>query len=202
MIGSLLNRLGFEDKRYGQDVEKFKFLVNPKFNISAEFPVSYQDFEVEHSYLQSGDDGSQVRIRRRSQNGVSHFNLTVRSLSYMNKRGLDYGIESPVSKDKNSSPAVETRKSLAGREYDALLLQADPKRHSILKTRRCFLWDNKYYQVDLYRKPSNGLIILEAYLEKREATETLDKVLPPFIPVLQDITGDSSYSMYKLSLKE
>jgi CYTH domain-containing protein len=140
--------------------------------LDSTFPVSYQDFEVEHRFLPQQPDGSRARIRRRTQAGVSHFNLTLRNASN-----------------------VELRQSITGREYDALMRQADPHQEPIVKKRRCFLWENRYFQLDRFLHPREDLVILEAYFSKSQAK------VPPFIPVLKDVTQDGAYSMKNISKK-
>lgn len=180
VIASLLKRLGLEDKRYGENICKHKFLVNPSFDFDADFPVPHQDFYVEHAFL-STKDQSQMRVRRRTQNGVSHFNMTVRQV------------------DPTSGQEIETRRTLSGREYDALLAQTDPQRVPIVKRRRCFLWENKYYQLDIIEKPVSNLLILEAYFADEVDVTDVTKSLPDFLPVEKEVTGNKQYSMFNIA---
>lgn len=183
VVSTLLDRLGLEDKRFGKDIRKYKFLVrSDQFSFDAEFPVSHQDFSVEHTILPRKEDGSQTRIRRRTQDGVSHFNLTIRH---------------------NDTTLIETRRSLTAREYVALSAQADPSRESIVKRRRCFLWENKYYQLDVFQQPAHlkGLCILEAYFGEENRRSSGCFLLPPFIPIQEEVTGMREYSLETLSLK-
>ena len=39
------------------------------------------------------------------------------------------------------------------REYRLLLDQKDLNRFTIHKKRRCFLWNNQYFQLDFYQEP-------------------------------------------------
>lgn len=185
--------MGLEDKRYGKNVSKFKFLVSSEYNLTETFQVSHQDFRVEHRYLPQQPDGSQTRIRRRSQNGTSHFNMTVRKPSMAHKSG------GPVHS------WVEVRRSLTGREYDALYQQSDPNHDPIIKKRRCFLWNNRYYQLDRFERPHGGLMILEAYFSKEDleaAGGNWRQMVPPFVPVQEDITSSPEYSMRQLSRRD
>jgi hypothetical protein len=104
---------------------------------------------VEH-YLLPTTDGSQARLRRRAQDGTSHFNLTVR--------------QPPPFTD------IETRRSLTGREFDILRSQVDTNTDPIIKRRRCFLWNQRYFQLDVFEQPARvaGLAILEAYFAHPE----------------------------------
>lgn len=178
-----MKRLGLEDKRYGENIRKHKFLVSPEFKLQAKFPVQYQDFEVAHTFLATTDQNTQSRIRRRTQDSVSHFNLTVR-------QATEQGVK-----------PVEVRRSLGGREYDLLMSQADKSRVSIVKRRRCFLWQNKYYQLDILDEPLKmaGTMILEAYFSKDPGD--WDKKLPPFVQVTAEVTSQPKYSMYQMALK-
>eukprot|EP00158_Paraphelidium_tribonemae_P001883 Partr_v1_DN24902_c1_g1_i1_m45418 putative NA len=184
VISIVLGRLGYPDRRFGENIRKHKYLVDVRafepFKSDNEFPVSYQDFSVEHLFLPPSSSGRNPRIRRRTQNGISHFNLTI-----------------PKKMDGEST--AETRRSLSGREYDSLRLQGDKNRVAIIKRRRCFLWDNKYFQLDLFQDPAsvNGMMILEAYLPARNSDNSM---LPPFIPIEKEITGDSKYSLAVISL--
>lgn len=91
-------------------------------------------------------------------------------------------------------------------------------RASILKRRRCFLWNARYFQLDLFlgdivangssasSTPTNAsMMLLEAYLPKDGAESSVAStnmaLLPPFVPVVRDITMDRSYSMFELSAK-
>ena len=37
--------------------------------------------------------------------------------------------------------------------------QRDPSRAKIVKTRRCFLWNHHYYQMDIYKEPPNDRLV-------------------------------------------
>ncbi len=77
----------------------------------------------------------------------------------------------------------------------------DQSHWTIYQRRRCFIWHRRYYRIDMFEEPCNpacrGLIIM--------STRAMDKndelVLPPFLNVEKEITSDSNYSMFNLSLK-
>merc|ERR1712154_736597 len=80
----------------------------------------------------------------------------------------------------------------------------DPLHLTMGKIRRCFMYNNQYFQLDIYKEPCHprcrGLILLETYTTlSRE--EFRDK-LPKFLAVDQEVTGDSAFSMFNLSLRE
>ena len=99
---------------------------------------------------------------------------------------------------------VELRRQITSRDYRAYLTQKDRAHYTIYKTRRCFLWEDKYFQMDIYKKPyhsrCDGLILLETYSTKSDE-ELMKSGLPTFLAIEKAITGDPAYSMYNLSLK-
>ncbi|KAL7751622.1 hypothetical protein RI367_003087 [Sorochytrium milnesiophthora] len=206
VVETVLNRLGMTGKHVGENVRKVKFLVK-SFDSDAEFPVPYRDFEVEHRYLQQSENGAQLkRIRRRTDgSGTSQYNITTRKAPKEGQR-------------------IEERRSLAPREYEALKLHMDPTRSVIVKTRRCFHFNNRYFQLDTFRTPCTGLMLLEAYihasyvpvmnpspnpadpnsLSPRVASMNmnLSEVLPSFVDIDRDVTDDPAYSMFELAKKD
>ena len=63
--------------------------------------------------------------------------------------------------------------------------------------RKCFVWKNRYFELDTYIEPKLGMQILEL-----EGVKEGDEVeMPPFIKVIEDITGNETYYNYQLSLR-
>lgn len=81
-----------------------------------------------------------------------------------------------------------------------LLQTADSKHYTIYKLRRCFEWNHRYFQLDIYEEPCNpkcrGLAIL--------STRCIDQdlLLPNFLEIEKEITDDPTYSMFNLSSKK
>ncbi|KAJ3090775.1 hypothetical protein HK102_002734 [Quaeritorhiza haematococci] len=193
-VQAVLTRLGLVDdtERYGKRVRKHKFLVK-NFTLSADFPVPYRDFVVEHIYLaNTTNDGKQYRIRLRREQGAStgvHVNMTVRNPEMAGQR-------------------VETRRNLSPREYSALRAQADPTRVPINKRRRCFLYKDRYFQIDVFESARPGLVLLEAYLDYETSNNSQNgegaaglEFLPDWLD-LTEVTDDKAYSMFNLAKKE
>ncbi|KNE61359.1 hypothetical protein AMAG_06188 [Allomyces macrogynus ATCC 38327] len=194
VVEAVLTRMGLPDKRWGKDIKKHKFLVR-NFDPDAAFPVPFRDFNVEHRYLVNlHDDGVQVRMRKRfDESGTCNYTLTTRQAPLAGQR-------------------VEERRALIAREYEALKHQTDPSRHPIEKVRRCFLWDNHYYQLDMFLSPCPGLVLMEAYLAVPEREKGVDEVdgpvvmsvkdmLPPFMEIEREVTDEDEFSMFNLAKK-
>merc|ERR1712098_83901 len=72
------------------------------------------------------------------------------------------------------------------------------------KTRRCFMYNNQYFQLDIYKEPCHqrcsGLMLLETYTTL--SPEDFATRLPSFLNIEQQVTGDPAFSMFNLSLRE
>ena len=136
----------------------------------------------------------QIRLRRREQigSGSVHLNMTIRHPEHDGQR-------------------VETRRNLTFREFEALRAQADPTRLPVVKRRRCFLYKDRYYQIDVYRQPLDGLVLLEAYLDydtrpespvkgaANSPTQARMRDLVPDWLELAEVTNDKNYSMFTIA---
>ncbi|KAM0682460.1 hypothetical protein MDAP_002299 [Mitosporidium daphniae] len=198
---AILTRVGLSDTRFGKGIVKKKYLLMPSAATSVDkglaiktpasyasideavvFPaeISFRDFDVRHDYLISTDD-STTRIRRRGFSSSSSYSITQ---------------QKTVNGER-----VEVRRILSPKEYELFLSQTDPSHCPIIKKRRCFLWKERYYQIDLFESPNPGLLLLEAYVVPSPncTTDSEKKDLPPFLNVSKDITGEKAYSMFHLS---
>jgi len=156
---------------------KLKFLVSGP--CPENFPVNFRDFTVHHDYLPCFEGGPQARIRRRGRHGKWMYTHTVRK--------------------QEGGEVVETRTNVSRQIYDQLLSQADRDSNvTIEKTRRCFVWNTQYYQLDIYTSPHPGLMLLETYT--MVSPEELD--LPDFLTIEENVTGNPKYSMFNLSKTE
>lgn len=160
---------------WSRDTSKRKFLVS-SFDWDRTFPTAFRDFEIRYDYLISVDK-TRARIRRRGSGGSYSYSVTVSR--------------------KRAGEMVETRRLLTYKEYSLLLLRRDPLRNCVIKKRRCFVWKDIYYQLDMFESPHSGLMLLEAHMQK---TRDNKDVIPPFIAVEREVTEDETYSMLKLSL--
>lgn len=80
-------------------------------------------------------------------------------------------------------------------DYCTLLERKDPTKSTIKKNRICFLWEQKYFELDEYISPHEGLLILEVELDSIEDAV----ILPSFLKIKKEITSDESYSNYNLA---
>ncbi|RVE54786.1 hypothetical protein evm_000553 [Chilo suppressalis] len=187
LIACVCQKIGIDTgDRLNVNSKKRKFLVKSPLVPDAEFPA-FQDFDVVHNYLQSDVRKAQVRLRKRGQKGHWSYIHTIRKFHPTNGQ------------------SVEVRTQLSHRDYLNMLQQRDDAHLTIYKKRRCFIYNNQYYQLDIYKQPTHprcrGLILLETYSAAYDQ-DTLLASLPKFLTIEKEVTGDPAYSMYNLSLKE
>jgi CYTH domain-containing protein len=132
-------------------------------------PVHSEAFELEQTYLLHQGEGVS-RVRRRSSQGNSVYTHT-------SKR--------PIAPGQRE----EIERQITGLEYLGYLEQADPGRQSIRKQRTCFLWEQQYFELDLFRSPAEGLALLEIELDDIDQPVTL----PPFLEIEREVTDDPAY---------
>ena len=119
--------------RLMEGAKKVKFVVNGPLPDINTFP-EFRDFDVYHHYLRTVSGRKvQIRLRKRGCNGKWTYNHTTRQ--------------------QVSGQGIEIKKLLSHRDYNTLVTQMDPNHFPIYKTRRCFLWKNQYFQLDIYRDP-------------------------------------------------
>jgi CYTH domain-containing protein len=100
---------------------------------------------------------------------------------------------------KRVSPTdvLETERQVSNALYESLLQQADPYRSTIRKTRRSFIWRGQYFEIDTFHEPVSNLMILQT----RGVVQQEDVNFPPFIKVLEDITGNKQFYNYNIALR-
>ena len=137
------------------------------------------DSDILQTYLVS-EPGTEVRLRRRSWANGKVVNVH--------------------NTKKRTAPGeqIETERQVENALYESLLQQADPYRQPISKLRQSFIWRGQHFELDTYRGPLQGLVILET----KGIADVEDVNFPPFIRVIQDVTGNKSYYNYNLALRK
>ena len=101
---------------------------------------------------------------------------------------------------KRISPKEEivVERQVSNNLYESLLQQADPYRQTIHKLRKSFIYKGQFFELDTYLEPANHLVILET----KGIAHHEDINFPPFLRVVKDITGNTSYYNYNLAVKK
>lgn len=178
-LQTICSKVGLYLKGFCNGNRKRKFLIK-SMPEDCKFP-SFQELNVVHNYLVTNLANAQARIRKSGQAGVWSHSYAVREKC-------------------EDGQYLETRTAVDRREYAMLAKTADSQHFTVYQKRRCFIWKNRYYRIDIFEEPCNpscrGLIILSA----RSIQDI--PVLPDFIDIDREITDESAYSMFNLSFKQ
>ena len=179
------NQTDFENKIKKLIKEISTFLGEPEpYEIERKFLVEYPDLawlnktckklEIIQTYLNS-KDGEEVRLRQRGSNGHYIYTQTIKRFISDIKR-------------------LEIEKRLSQSEYLDLLMDADPNKRPIRKTRYCLVYKNQYFEIDLY--PFwNDKAIVEIELND----ENQDIELPKQLKLIKEVTNDPNYKNSSLA---
>lgn len=88
---------------------------------------------------------------------------------------------------------LEKEEIISLNEYVSYLSEADPNLHPITKTRYCFIYDKRYYEMDIYSF-SDDYAILE--IELNDINEKIN--LPP-LSIIKEVTDDIDFKNYSLA---
>lgn len=144
--------------------------------LTGELPECIES-EITQTYLVA-DPGVEVRLRRRCWGGeVVNVHKTKKRVS--------------------RTEFLETERQVSNALYESLLQQADPYRATICKTRRSFIWKGQYFEIDFFHEPVDNLMMLQTKgVAQQESVN-----FPPFIKVVEDITGNKQYYNYNIALR-
>lgn len=153
--------------------EERKYIVE----VIGELPECIES-NITQTYLVA-EPGCEVRIRKRVTNGVTtNIHTTRRKLS--------------------ATEELVTERHVGNNLYEIMLQQADPYRSTIIKNRKSFIWKGQFFELDTYLSPVKDLVILET----KGITRHEDLKLPPFLKIVEDITGNTNYFNRNLALKK
>ena len=135
--------------------------------------------DITQTYLVA-EPGCEVRLRRRQWNGGKVVNV------HRSKKAI------------SDTEEIETERQVDNNLYEQMLQQADPYRQTIRKRRQSFIWKGQHFEIDTFFEPVNNLVILQS----KGVAEQESVKFPPFIKVLEDVTGNSQYYNYNIALRK
>lgn len=153
--------------------EERKYIVK----VTGQLPECIES-DIMQTYLVA-EPGCEVRLRRRTT--------------------ADGNVVNVHTTRKRISPTEElvTERQVRNPLYESLLQQADPYRQTICKHRQSFIYHGQFFELDTYSAPHQGLVILET----KGIASHADVKFPPFIEVVEDITGNTKYYNHQLALR-
>ncbi|MBI5153059.1 MAG: AAA family ATPase [Parcubacteria group bacterium] len=150
---------------------KFLVILGTDPNI---FPVHTALTPIKQVYLFSGDKQITQRVRERKYGA----------------EGEDGKVFVFTEKKKvTARTCIETERIITLQEYRNLLKERDPRRDVVRKCRYAFVWEGQYFQLDVITHPKS-MVLLEIPL----IDEDTKIVLPPFVSIVKEVTGDKRYS--------
>lgn len=145
--------------------------------VTGELPECMES-DITQTYLVA-EPGCEVRLRHRVTNGViTNIHTTRRKMS--------------------DNEELVTERHVSNNLYETMLQQADPYRQTIRKKRKSFIWKGQFFELDTYLSPIKDIVILET----NDIASHDDLKLPPFLRIIEDITGNTDYYNINIALKK
>ena len=152
-----------------------KFLIESPYLEELKKQLVVSESNIVQTYLCDDGCGYERRIRQRGKAGDYIY-------YYTEKKKLRDGVR------------VEKERLISESEYIEFLTQTDFRKKQIRKTRYCFIYDNLYFELDVYPFAENWAI-----LEVELTNENDIVTIPDFIKVIKEVTNDEAYSNYALA---
>ncbi len=134
--------------------------------------------EIAQTYLIAGEDGTERRVRKRGRAGKCVYTYTEKVFLSTVRR-------------------IEREREISVAEYERLLLQADASMRTLQKYRYCIPFGDIVCEIDVYPFISDWAVLeIELTDEKQEI------ILPDFVQVIREITGEREYSNKYLARRE
>ena len=136
--------------RLSVNAKKIKFAINGPLPKDSAFP-NFRDFEVTHHYLQTASRTMQSRLRKRGRRYTTNIfrrRLILKIFVIPGRQGK-YSYIHTIRKQVGGQ-VIEVKTPVGNREYSHLLDQTDPLHFTVEKTRRCFMYNSQYFQLDMY----------------------------------------------------
>lgn len=126
--------------------------------------------EITQTYLLGGEEGFSERVRKRGKDG---------NYIYTHTR----------KKHISNIRRVELENEIAEKEYNELLLRADPERRIIYKKRYCLSYKDQLFEIDVYPFWDDRAIM---ELEMSDEGQNID--FPDNIEIIKEVTDDKRYT--------
>lgn len=89
----------------------------------------------------------------------------------------------------SSYERIEKEWQITREEYDDLMAMANPNKRPIHKIRQCIPWNNLTLELDTFISPT----LPHRLLEIEDVAENEQLSFPPFIKVIEEVTGNPNY---------
>ena len=171
VLKELYNVLGIP---VSMEIER-KFLIKKPTEQQLQSLGYLSKSHIIQTYLKENNHGTERRIRQRGslEDGFSFF--------YTEKTDVKLGERQEI--ERKISPT----------QYIEYLTEADTKLHQISKYRYCFIYENHYFELDIYPF-SDDFAILEVELSSFE-----EEINFPNLEIIKEVTSNMQYKNYSLA---
>lgn len=149
-----------------------------KIEVTGEIPECTESL-ITQTYLVA-EPGCEVRLRRREWSGGKVVNV------HRSKKRI------------SDTEVIETERQVDNNLYEQMLQQSDPYRQTIRKRRQSFIWKGQFFQIDTFLAPLDNLVMMETKGVSEQETVNF----PPFVKVVEEVTGNSTYNNYNIALRK
>jgi CYTH domain-containing protein/predicted ATPase len=127
------------------------------------------------TYLKQSNENTERRVRQRGskEDGFTFY--------YTEKTQIGLGTR------------IEKEERISQNDYISYLTEADTSLHQISKVRRCFIYNKRYFELDIYPFDSDYAIL---EIEVNDINESIE--LPPF-SIVKEVTDDESFKNHSLA---
>ena len=147
-----------------------------KVEVIGEIPGAIES-QITQTYLVA-EPGCEVRLRRREWSRGKVVNV------HRSKKQI------------SETQVIETERQVDNNLYEQMLQQADPYRSTIKKRRQSFIWKGQFFEIDTFIEPIGDLVMMET----KGVTEKETINFPPFVKVIEEVTGNPKYLNYNIAL--
>lgn len=150
-----------------------KFLVYRPNNVELMKLGAHAVIDIVQTYLVPIRYDTERRVRQRGNSRLGY------SYYYTEKRDVEDGV---------GMCRFEKEERISEKQYLNYLLEADTTLHQVVKKRVCFVYDNNFYELDLYpRDEMFALLELETNLPNDEVA------LPTCLTVAKEVSDDVAF---------
>ncbi len=164
-----------ENSNMPMEIER-KYLITYPDMVKLSLIPHCEATQIEQTYLTDDGCGMCRRVRKRGNP----------------QRGWQYTLTK--KKTVGFGERIELEDEISHEQYQALLNESDPEKQTVRKVRYCFPFRKQLFELDVYDF-SKSLATLEIELPSIDTPV----LLPSFVQVIEDVTGDARYSNYALS---
>jgi len=141
------------------------------------WPVPMRTINIHQRFIETGEEGVIERVRAIHDSVASQYIHTI-------KKHVEGGINE------------EDEREVTAKEFNTLWMRTTYQ--TVSKTRVIFDWEGHTFELDLFMSPATMAPMLEVELKSMDE----EVVLPPFLKIEREVTGEKEYTNWQLAQRE